>query len=84
VNARKQALRAFGLTAEYANAVTGIANAASSFDLSELAGLIEDAAELAGTSDDLTRAYADLNGALAAYAESNPAAAAKAIATYGS
>lgn len=83
VAARKDAIDAFGLTAEYATSVTDIANAVLAGQLAQLPALAQEAAELAGTSDDLTRAYTELNEELVAWAEANPADAARALAKYG-
>lgn len=83
VAARKDAIDAFGLTAEYANSITDIANAALQGQLSEVIALAQDAADLAGTSEELTKAYTDLNTELLAWAEANPADAALALAKYG-
>lgn len=82
VDAREAALDAFGLTEDYAAAVTSVAEAALAMDLPELASVLQDAVGLAGTSDDLTQAYADLNAALTSWAEGNPAEAAAALAKY--
>lgn len=83
VAARKDAIDAFGLTADYASAITDIANAVLGGQLSELVSLAQDAADLAGTSEELTRSYTDLNAGLLAWAEANPADAARALAKYG-
>ena len=83
VAARKDAIDAFGLTADYASSITDIANAVLQGQLSQLPALAQEAADLAGTSDELTQSYADLNDELLAWAEANPADAARALAKYG-
>jgi len=83
VTARKDAIAAFGLTAEYASAAAGFADLLLAASLNELVSAAEDAAQLTGTGDDLTLAYTELNAELVAWAEANPADAARALATYG-
>lgn len=83
VTARKDAIAAFGLTAEYASAAAGFADLMLAASLSELVSAAEDAAQLTGTGDDLTLAYTELNAELLAWAEADPAGAARALAEYG-
>jgi len=83
VAARKDAIDAFGLTAEYASSVTDIANAVLGGQLGQLPALAQDAADLAGSGEELTRSCTDLNTELLAWAEANPGDAARALAKYG-
>jgi len=80
--ARRDAIDAFGLTADYAGTAVDLAQAALDLDLQELVAVAQDASDLAGTSEELAAAYADLNTALVAWAEAHPADAAKALAIY--
>lgn len=82
VKARADAIDAFGLTADYANMVADLADAALSLSLTELVDVAEQAMSLAGTSDDLTNAYSELMNELVTWAEANPTAAAAALAKY--
>lgn len=83
MTARKDAIAAFGLTAEYASAAAGVADLMLAASLNELVSAAEDAAQLTGTGDELTLAYTELNAELLAWAEANPADAARALAKYG-
>lgn len=81
--ARENAIEAFALTADYADAVADVARAALTLSLSELISVANEVASLEGTGDEIEQAYADLTRELQSWAEDHPAEAAMALARYG-
>lgn len=82
VQARGDAIAAFGLTAEYAATVADLADAALDLNLPELVSIAQQAAALQGTSAELEAGYEDLNRELTSWAQDHPAAAAEALARF--
>lgn len=81
--AREDAIEAFALTADYADAVADVARAALTLSLGELISVANEVASLEGTGDEIEQAYADLTRELESWAEDHPAEAAMALARYG-
>ncbi len=83
IKARGNALSAFKLTADYAQAAVNLADALKKASLSELAAAVNEVVNLSGTSTQVESSYAELNAELTAWARSNPYAAASALKSYG-
>lgn len=81
--AREDAIEAFALTADYADAVADVARAALTLSLGELISVANEVASLEGTGDEIEQAYADLTLELESWAEDHPAQAAMALARFG-
>jgi hypothetical protein len=82
IQARKDGLATFELTADYAGAATDVAEAVLAQEGKAPASIARQASSLLGTGGELTSAYAALTNELESWASANPSAAAKAIALY--